>query len=617
MEVIMKDYINDIHKKTKHLVLVGNPNVGKSVFFNALTGKYVDVSNFPGTTIDISTGRFNEYIVEDTPGIYGVSSFNDEERVARDVILNADLILNVIDGVHMHRDIFLTQQLIDMGKKVIVAVNLIDEVTKNGIKVDIEKLSKLLGVDVVATSALKGIGMEEIKGKIKNARVGIKTAGLQQQLQELIEKYKDNKVSEAEALMLLEDDEATSERKGLPLGGMRDEFYKSRRTRVDEIINDVIADSYNGTSFSTKLGRILLRPITGIPILLVILAGMFWFIGVFIAQTVVDFTEVTIMEGIYKPFIQSILHFIPIQSFFGSLFIGDFGLLTMIPIYILGLLLPLTIGFYLLMSLLEDSGFLPRIAVLSDKTLSKVGLNGRAIIPIILGFGCVTMATMTTRLLGSRRERVIATFLLGLTIPCSAQFGVIIGLITPLGLKYIIAYTAILVIIFGVSGTLLNKFLPGESTSLFIDLPPIRIPQLKNVMKKTLTKTKGFLIEATPIFAIGAILITVLQFTGALTMIEHAIAPITQQWLKLPAEASIVFIMGIIRRDFGAAGLSHMVLSNEQMLVALITITLFVPCVASIIMIFKERSKLEATAIWLSSFAIAFLIGGILAQLIV
>lgn len=597
----------------KHLVLVGNPNVGKSVFFNALTGKYVDVSNFPGTTIDISTGKFDEYIVEDTPGIYGVSSFNDEERVARDVILNADIVLNVIDGVHMQRDIFLTQQLIDMGKRVIVAVNLIDEVTKNGIKIDIKVLAEQLGVDVVATSALKGIGIEEVKNKIKNARIGIKTKGVQ----ELLEQYVASQISEAEGLLILEEDEVISERKGLPSGGVREEIYKSRRSRVDAIIDSVVSDSYQGTSISTKLGRLLLKPITGLPILLAVLAGMFWFIGVFIAQIVVDITEVSIMEGIYKPFVESILSFIPKQSFFGSLFIGDFGLFTMTPIYILGLLMPLTIGFYLMMSLLEDSGFLPRIAVLSDKSLSKVGLNGRAIIPIILGFGCVTMATMTTRLLGSRRERIIATFLLGLTIPCSAQFGVIIGLLTPLGLKYIIAYTVILILIFGVSGTLLNRFLPGESTQLFIDIPPIRVPQLKNVMKKTLTKTKGFLIEATPIFAIGAVLITVLQFTGALTIIEQAIAPITEQWLKLPKEASIVFIMGIIRRDFGAAGLSHMILSNGQMLVALITITLFVPCVASIIMIFKERSKLEATAIWLGSFGIAFLIGGILARFIV
>ncbi len=597
----------------EHLVLVGNPNVGKSVFFNTLTGKYVDVSNFPGTTVDISTGRFDDYIVEDTPGIYGVSSFNDEERVARDVILNGDVVLNVIDAVHMQRDIFLTQQLIDMGKKVIVAVNLIDEATKNGIKIDIKKLSGFLGVEVFATSALKGIGIDDIKKNITKARVGNKTEGIQEMISEMVS----SKVSEAEALLVLEEDEVISERKGLKPGDKRDEIYKKRRERVDKIINEVVSDSFEGSSFGTKLGRLMLKPITGLPILLVILTAMFWFIGVFIAQIVVDFTEATVMEGIYKPFIEDILSFIPKDSFLGSLFIGDFGLLTMTPIYMLGLLLPLTIGFYLLMSLMEDSGLLPRIAVLSDKALSKVGLNGRAIIPLILGFGCVTMATLTTRLLGSKRERIIATFLLGLTIPCSAQFGVIIGLLTPLGFKYIIGYTVILILIFGISGALMNRFLPGESTSLFIDLPPIRLPQAMNVLKKTMVKTKAFIFEATPIFAIGAVLITILQYTGALTAIEHAIAPVTVQWLKLPDQASVVFIMGLIRRDFGAAGLSHMVLTNGQMFVALITITLFVPCVASIIMIFKERSKLEASAIWLGSFAIAFLIGGILARFII
>lgn len=603
---------SEINNSSKHLVLVGNPNVGKSVFFNLLTGKYVDVSNFPGTTVDISTGRFEEYIVEDTPGIYGVSSFNDEERVARDVIINADIILNVIDAVHIQRDIFLTQQLIDMGKKVVVAVNLMDEASKIGVKIDIDKLSAELGVDVIPTSAIKGTGIEAVKNKIRCARTGKKTEGLQ----ELLEDKIFSEIKQSEALLIIEDDETIAKRNGVQTTGKREELYKRRRTRVDEIVNSVVTDSYEGTSLGTKIGRLLLKPITGIPIMLAILAGMFWFIGVFIAQIVVEITEGTIMEGIYKPFIESILNFIPQESFFRGLLIGDFGLLTMTPIYMLGLLLPLSVGFYLLMSILEDSGFLPRIAVLTDKTLSRVGLNGRAIIPIILGFGCVTMATLTTRLLGSKREKIIATFLLGLTIPCSAQLGVIIGLLTPLGLKYIIAYTIILVLIFGVSGLLLNKFLPGESTQLFIDLPQIRMPQFKNVYKKTMVKTKAFLLEATPIFAFGAVLISVMQYTGALSIVENAISPLTQQWLRLPSEASVVFIMGIIRRDFGAAGLSNMILSNSQMLVALITITLFVPCVASIIMIFKERSKLEASAIWVGSLAIAFLIGGILAQII-
>ena len=595
------------------LVLAGNPNVGKSVFFNELTGKYVDVSNFPGTTVDISRGTYDHYIVEDTPGIYGVSSFNDEEIVARDVIINGDIVLNVVDAVHLQRDLFLTQQLIDMGKEIIVAVNLIDEAQKNGIIIDVSKLSELLGVPVFLTSALKGIGIDDVKKNIAKAKKGIKTEGLRQK----IEDYTKGDISEAEALLILEDDEIVAARNNCEITGQRDEIYRQRRQRVDYIIESVVSDTNKGTSFSTKLGRLMLRPLTGLPILAVILVAMFWFIGVFIAQWVVDFTEGTVMDGWYKSFILNVFSFIPTDNFFGSLIIGEFGLLTMTPAYIFGLLLPLTVGFYLLMSLLEDSGLLPRIAVLSDKSLSRVGLNGRAIIPIILGFGCVTMATMTTRLLGSKRERVIATFLLGLTIPCSAQFGVIIGLLSPLGLPYIIAYTIILLIIFGISGLALNKVLPGESTQLFIDLPPVRRPISKNVIKKTYMKSKGFLIEATPIFALGSIIITVLQYTGALKAIESFISPLVTEWLKLPAETAVVFIMGIIRRDFGAAGLSHIAMTSGQMLVSLITITLFVPCVAAIIMIFKERSKLEATAIWLGSFAIAFLVGGLLAMVII
>ena len=595
------------------LVLAGNPNVGKSVFFNELTGKYVDVSNFPGTTVDISRGTYENYIVEDTPGIYGVSSFNDEEIVARDVIINGDIVLNVVDAVHLQRDLFLTQQLIDMGKKVIVAVNLIDEAQKNGIIIDGSKLSELMGVPVFLTSALKGTGINDVKKNIAKAKKGIKTEGLQKK----IEEYARGDISEAETLLILEDDEIVAGRNHCKITGQRDEIYRNRRQRVDYIIENVVSDTNKGTSFSTKLGRLMLRPLTGLPILAIILVAMFWFIGVFIAQWVVDFTEGTVMDGWYKSFILNVFSFIPTDNFFGSLLFGEFGLLTMTPTYIFGLLLPLTVGFYLLMSLLEDSGLLPRIAVLSDKSLSKVGLNGRAIIPIILGFGCVTMATMTTRLLGSKRERVIATFLLGLTIPCSAQFGVIIGLLSPLGIPYIIAYTIILLAIFGVSGLALNKVLPGESTQLFIDLPPVRMPISKNVIKKTYMKSKGFLVEATPIFALGSIIITVLQFTGALDTIESFIAPLVTDWLKLPAETAVVFIMGIIRRDFGAAGLSHIAMTSGQMLVSLITITLFVPCVAAIIMIFKERSKLEATAIWLGSFAIAFLVGGLLAMVII
>jgi len=593
------------------LVLAGNPNVGKSVFFNALTGLYVDVSNFPGTTVEISRGRFGSYVVEDTPGVYGVSSFNDEETAARDIILEADIILNVVDAVHMHRDLFLTQQLIDMGKRVIVALNQMDEAEKNGIRIDISRLSDMLGVPVIPTMAVKNIGISEVINKIEEATQGNRLPGME----EMLKPYTDKGLTEAEALMVLEDDSEICKRKNLSPAGSQEDLYRRRRARVDEIISAVVAESNDKASFSVKLGRLMLKPFPGIPMLLVTLFLVFMFVGVFMGQTVVELTEEKIMGGIYQPFVTDLIgRIIPLDSFFGQILAGEFGLLTMTPVYILGLLLPLVVGFYLMLSILEDSGYLPRIAVLSDRIMTGVGLNGRAVIPTILAFGCFTAATMTTRLLGSKRERVIATALLGLTIPCSAQLGVIAGMLASMGILYILFYIFVLVLLFGLVGKMLNKVLPGESTSLLIDLPAIRLPGIRNVLKKTFVKTKIFLKEATPLFALGALIITVLRYFGILEAIQDAIAPLTVYWLNLPKEMATVFIMGMIRRDFGAAGLSSIALTNSQMMTALITITLFVPCIASVIVIFKERTKGEAVLIWLGSLVSAFVVGGLVSR---
>jgi len=599
--------------KGRKLVLVGNPNVGKSVFFNHLTGLYVDVSNFPGTTVDISTGKYKDYVVMDTPGVYGVSSFNEEETVARDVILGADLILNVVDSVHIERDLFLTKQLIDMGKPVLVALNMTDELEKSGIEIDVNKLEELLGVPVIPTAAAKKSGMEAIMKMLPKARQGNRNPILADRIKQIAE----NTCSEAEALIILEDDEIIAKRYGVKTSGMRDELYMERRREVEEIVNKVIKETNKGASFGVLMGRWMLRPVTGIPMLAVTLYLMYKIIGVFVAGTVVGFTEETIMEGLYRPFIMSLMS--PIlsgSSFIGNLIIGEFGILTMVPIYILGLLLPLIIGFYLLMAFLEDSGYLPRIAALVDRMLISLGLNGKAIIPIILGFGCVTMATMTTRILGTKREKIIATILLGLAIPCSAQLGVIMGLISQLDVIYVFIYTAAILAIFILTGTILNKVMPGESSQLLIDLPAIRMPMLGNVLKKTLQKTMMFLKEAVPLFIFGAVLISVLQYTNTLVFLQRAMSPITVSLLRLPQETATAFIMGIIRRDFGAAGLSSIVMTQQQVLVSLVVMTLFVPCIAAIMVIFKERGTRDALAIWLGSFAVAFATGGIIAWLI-
>ncbi len=608
----MKSNALNMLEDTKKIVLAGNPNSGKSVLFNYLTGMYVDVSNYPGTTLEISTGRYGRDEVIDTPGVYGISSFNDEERVARDVILQADVVVNIVNATHLERDLFLTQQIIDTGAPVIVALNMLDEAEKMGLKIDIDLLRNELGVPVVPTVAIRKKGLDFLAKSIFRAKVGNSSPDLQSQLDPLFAKTGNR----GEALLILEGDPEIAAKYKLPMGNSREEVYLKRRERVNRIVERVMRSVHTKEGPSQILGRLLLHPLTGWPILIAALWLMYQFIGIFIAGTVVGVTEEEIMLGFYEPAVRSFIsRIVSPESMLGQVLIGEFGLLTMTVTYLLGLLLPLVVGFYLFLSLWEDSGYLPRVATLVDRSMNAIGLNGRAVIPLILGFGCVTMATITTRLLGSERERRIAIFLLGLAIPCSAQLGVIAGLLAGVGLNYILLYLVVIMMILVTAGTVLKNILPGKTSDLLIDLPPLRLPRLDNIIKKTVIKSTNFLVEAAPIFALGSFMISIMNVTGLLNMIQIALAPFTVGWLGLPAQAATAFIMGLVRRDFGAAGLSTMDLTSLQTVVSLITITLFVPCIASVMMIFKERSKREAGFVWLSTWIIAFLTGGIIYQL--
>lgn len=602
----------NIPEGARRIVLAGNPNAGKSVFFNYLTGMYVDVSNYPGTTLEISHGRYKRDVVIDTPGVYGISSFNDEERVARDVILSADMVINVVNAVYLERDLFLTQQIIDTGVPVLVALNMVDEAARQGLHVDHQLLSQLLGVPVIPTVAVKKQGLEEVKQQLWQSRRGHADELLQQELDKLLSKVS----NPGEALLILEGDAAVAERHGLQPLDRREEIYLQRRQRVNQLVEQVVKDSSKTASLTNSLSRMMIKPLTGIPILLLALYAMYQIIGVFVAGTVVGLTEETIMIGHFEPAIRSLVgSFISEESIPGTILIGEFGVLTMTFTYVFGLLMPLVMGFYFFLSLFEDSGYLPRLATLVDRLLTSIGLNGRAVIPLILGLGCVTMATITTRLLGSERERRIAIFLLGLTIPCSAQLGVIAGMLAAVGPEFVALYTLVILSVLVVTGTLMNTLLSGQSSNLLIDLPPLRFPRLPNVLTKTGIKSYQFLKEAFPLFALGALIISVFQVSGILTLLQNSLAPLTVGWLGLPKEAATAFIMGLIRRDFGAAGLADMPLTSIQTVVSLTTITLFVPCIASILVMFKERTKKEAAIMWLSTWVIAFFIGGIVAQL--
>ena len=595
-------------REQKKLVLVGNPNVGKSVVFNYFTGIYVDVSNFPGTTVEISSGTYKDYLVMDTPGIYGVSSFNDEEKVARDVILEADVIVNVVDGVHLERDLFLTLQLADMGIPMVVAVNMMDEVERQKIEIDIKALEHRLGVPVIPIIAAQKVGMEELAEKLESAKPGKKDKKIGQ----LISQFKKDNLPDAKILLALE---ADIEIEGI--ADKREEIYFERRKQVDELCKQIIKYKSTKAGIGDKIGYLLLRPVVAVPVLVLVLFLAYQLLGVLVAGEVVDFLEGWRVDN-YEPWINGIItSFIPEGSVLAELLVGEFGILTMTVTYVVALLLPLVITFHLLLAVLEDSGYLPRLATMLDRGFHKIGLNGRAVIPMVLGFGCVTMASISTRILGSDRERLIAIVLLSLTIPCSAQLGVIAGLLAQIGFWYFLLYISIIVAVFLITGTLLNKVVPGKSTDLLIDVPPMRLPVVKNVFQKTWSKSAHFVKEAGPIFALGALLIGVLNITGALEFLQNVMAPLVVSWMKLPKESATAFIMGIIRRDFGAAGFYDMVLTREQTLVAMTTLTLFVPCIASVVVILKERGLKQGLIVFLSCIAAAFLIGGALAQIVI
>ena len=602
-----------VENAARTIVLAGNPNVGKSVVFNALTGTYVDVSNFPGTTVEVSRGQCGDWSLLDTPGVYGVSSFNDEESVARDVILAADAVVNVVDAVHLERDLFLTLQLIDAGLHLVVALNMADEARRAGVAIDRDLLEDLLGVPVVETVAVEDRGIDELREAISRARTGHSDPELESDLVQMAARVG----TRGEALLVLEGDEVVAARHGLQAGEARERIYLRRRARVNDIAGHIITEETRGLSLSSRLSRAMMHPLTGLPLLGALLAAMYVVLGQWVAGGLVGITEETVMQGYWEPFVRGL-----VSRGFGegsvvyTFLAGEFGVLTMTPTYLIGVILPLVAGFYLLLALLEDSGYLPRIAALADRALTSMGLNGRAVIPLILGLGCVTMGTLTTRILGSKRERFIATALMAIAIPCSAQIAVIAALMAQVGAAYAAGYFAVLLAVFVAVGTALDRLTPGESTHLLIDLPALRVPRLDNVVRKSFMKVWHFMKEVSVFFLVGAAAISLLEVTGALAAVQRLAAPLVVGWLHLPAEAATAFVMGFVRRDFGAAGFFTMNLSALQLLVGMVTITLFVPCIASVMVIAKERGWRYLAGLAVASVGTAFFLGGVLTRVL-
>ena len=394
-------------------------------------------------------------------------------------------------------------------------------------------------------------------------------------------------------------------------------IQRTRLAYVDQIANAVLKDTGVGwRGFSTVLGRLTTHPVWGWVFLAIVLFCIYWFVGVFGAGYLVGLLETGLFSEIINPWVINIVNTIIPFPLVVDFLVGDFGLWTMGITYALALILPIVTTFFLAFGIMEDSGYLPRLAALSNRLFKSLGLNGKAVLPMVLGLGCVTMATLTTRVLETKRERILATLLLALAVPCSAQLGVVMGMLAAISLTATIIWGGVVVMVMLAIGWLAAHLMPGERTKLLVELPPLRIPMFSNVVIKTLARLEWYLKEVVPLFLLGAAIMFALDTSGVLGWLIQVSEPLVTGWLGLPAESSAAFIMGFIRRDFGATGFfvmeSEGLLSAAQVVVAMVVITLFIPCLASVMMIGKERGWKTALGILILIIPLAFLIGGIL-----
>jgi ferrous iron transport protein B len=633
----------------KKIALVGNPNTGKSVMFHNLTGSYATVSNYPGTTVEVSRGKgkvgANEVEVVDTPGTYALLPITEDERVARSILLEEkpEVVLQIVDAKNLERMLPFTLQLIEAGLPLILVLNMIDEAEKLAIKIDTKRLEKELGIPVTTTAATSGRGMENLTEKIINYCKNETTrklkynAPIESALEEIYKFLKeDYRLSKRTiGLLLLQDDheiwELVKKREGknfVRLEKVVEETRQKYSQPINYLVNrkraweakQIAAEAVtNPPKFKItnkeRLSRLMMNPITGIPILaLVLYFGLYQFVGVLGAQTLVDFLEGTVFEGYFNPFItqlfETYIQYVPIQQ----LFVGEYGIITLGIRYAVALILPIVGTFFIAFSIIEDTGYLPRMALLIDRVFKKIGLNGRAVIPMTLGLGCGTMATIVTRTLETRRERVIATILLALAIPCSAQLGVLFAIMAGNSAALLI-WAFVVVLIFLLVGFLAARLMPGERPGFYMEIPPLRMPKISNVLMKTAMRIEWYFKEVFPLFILASILIWIGQITGLFELIVTALEyPV--QWIGLPAESATAVLFGFFRRDYGAAGLYDLhqadVLSGVPLVVAAVTLTLFVPCIAQFSVTIKERGIKTALAIALFVFPFAFVVGFIL-----
>ncbi|MBE0415403.1 MAG: ferrous iron transporter B [Dehalococcoidia bacterium] len=559
---------------------MGNPNVGKSVFFSRITGMRVMVSNYPGTTVGFTKGSMKlggeEVEVIDVPGTYTLEPTSKAEEVASEMVESGDLVIDIVDATNLERNLYLTLELLERQIPVIVALNIWDDTAHRGISIDVARLEELLGVPVVPTVAVTGQGIKELVGRIPEAT------------------------------------SPPSPRR------TRDERWAA----IGGIIKEVQTITHRHHTWLEGLEDASIKSLTGLPIAALVLAISFIVIR-FIGEGLIGYVMEPLFEHLWAPLMMKLSGLLGAGGFWHDMLIGklfdgeiDFfqsmGVLTT-GLYIpFGAVLPYILSFYLVLGVLEDVGYLPRLAVLLDNLMHRIGLHGYAIIPTMLGLGCNVPAIMATRILESRRERFIAATLISIAIPCAASQAMIFGLVGAQGWRYVAIVYGTLFLVWIILGLILNRTVRGFSPELLIEIPPYRLPLWRALLTKLWMRVYGFLREALPIILLAIFAIGILYTLGVFDAIANFTAPVVSGLFGLPKDAVTAIVVGFLRKDLAIGMLTPLALSASQLVVGCVVLSMFFPCIAAFVVLARElgiRGLLMATGIMLAA---TIVVGGLL-----
>lgn len=559
-------------------LLFGNPNVGKSVVFSRLTGLTAIASNYPGTTVDYTKGNLlvdNQRVeLIDVPGAYTLEATCAAEEVARSFCEKGDydLIIDVVDATNIERNLYLTLQLLEKQKPMIILLNKWDIANRRGIKIDDKELSRRLGVPVIPAVAVTGEGLKKL---ISTIALAIRGEILPPEFSPI--------------------------------------DHQERWHIIGHISQEIQRISHKHPSFWEKVEEASLRPFGG-TVFAILILGTTFFVIRYIGEGLINYVFDPFFHRIYAPLIHPISDLISVQFvrdlLFGKTpeFMESFGVLTT-GVYIpIAIVLPYIFAFYLVLGILEDVGYLPRLAVLMDRIMHKLGLHGYAIMPVILGCGCKVPGILALRILESRRERLLALALVMMAAPCMPQSAMIISLISPFGVGYVAAVFGILMLVAVVNSVILTKLFKWKTPELIIEIPSYQIPHWETLLKKLFFRIKIFFVEAVPMIIAGILLTGIFDSLGIIDIIGNFFGPFAEAILGLPADAAGAVVFGFLRKDVSISLLFPLNLNVKQAIIGSVFLVLYLPCVASFFVILKEIGWKSATKFILLTFSWATIV---------